>query len=279
VTVSFRIAEYFVSLVRTRVQVFHLIDFEYRVEDSPDRCIEVATGSVLQNGPRREARTRSKEEVVRLERRRFLKLMGGAASSAVALGSGGTFVRAPRAEAQVSLTPFVDALPIPAGIHPSGSLDGEPLFLVTMQVIKQRLHRDLPPSTLWAYNGQYPGPTFEAQRGQPIAVRWMNNLPSRHMFPIDRTLHGDEAGQPEVRTVVHLHGHKVLPESDGYPEAWFTNGFGQTGPFFEQRTYNYRTISRRRSSGITTTRSAPRGSTTTPGSRVSISCAIAWRTG
>ena len=114
---------------------------------------------------------------MRRERSRFLKLVGGAASSAVALGSGGTFVRAPRVEAQVSLTPFVDALPIPDGIRPSGSLDGDPLFLVTIQVIKQKLHRDPPPTTLWAYNGQYPGPTFEAQRGTPIAVRWMNNLP------------------------------------------------------------------------------------------------------
>jgi spore coat protein A len=174
-----------------------------------------------------------------IERRKFLKLMGGAASGVVALGSGGTFVRARRAEAQVALTPFVDALPIPNGIRPSGTFDGDPLFQVTMQVFRQKLHRDLPPTTLWGYNGQYPGPTFEARRGQPIAVRWMNNLPNRHMFPIDNTLHGDEAGQPQVRTVVHLHGHKVLPESDGYPEAWFTNGFGQTGPFFEQRIYQY----------------------------------------
>jgi len=82
------------------------------------------------------------------------------------------------------------------------------------------------------------GPTFEARRGQPIAVRWINNLPSRHMFPIDETLHGVNR-EPAVRTVVHLHGHKVLSESDGYPEAWFTNGFAQTGPFFEQRTYHY----------------------------------------
>jgi spore coat protein A len=107
-----------------------------------------------------------------------------------------------------------------------------------MQVVRQKLHRDLPPSTIWAYNGQYPGPTFEARRGQPIAVRWMNNLPSRHMFPIDDALRGVD-GEPDVRTVVHLHGHKVLPESDGYPEAWFTNGFARTGPFFEQRTYRY----------------------------------------
>ena len=181
---------------------------------------------------------RSRQALKAIERRTFLKLVGGAAGGAVALGSGGTFVRARRADAQVRLTPFVDALPIPRGISPNGRFDRDPLYLVTMQVVRQKLHRDLPPSTLWAYNGQYPGPTFEARRGQPIAVRWMNNLPSRHMFPIDDTLHG-VGGEPDVRTVVHLHGHKVLPKSDGYPEAWFTNGFARTGPFFEQRTYRY----------------------------------------
>ena len=172
------------------------------------------------------------------DRRKFLKVAGGAVGGAVALGSGGAFVRARRAEAQVSLRPFVDALPIPRVITPDGRLDGDPFFQVTMQVLKQKLHRDLPATTLWGYNAQYPGPTFEARRGRPIAVRWMNNLPNRHMFPIDDTLHG-VGGEPDVRTVVHLHGHKVLPESDGYPEAWFTNNFARTGPFFEQRTYHY----------------------------------------
>ena len=42
-----------------------------------------------------------------------------------------------------------------------------------------------------------------------------------------------------MRTVVHLHGHKVLPESDGYPEAWFTRGFAQMGPFFDNKIYHY----------------------------------------
>ena len=59
------------------------------------------------------------------------------------------------------------------------------------------------------------------------------------MFPTDDTLHGDEPGQPAVRTVVHLHGARVLPESDGYPEAWFTNGFARTGPFFQNKIYQY----------------------------------------
>ena len=56
---------------------------------------------------------------------------------------------------------------------------------------------------------------------------------------VDVTLHGDEAPNPEVRTVVHLHGAKVEPDSDGYPEAWFTNNFGQVGPFFDNKIYYY----------------------------------------
>jgi spore coat protein A len=53
------------------------------------------------------------------------------------------------------------------------------------------------------------------------------------------TSHGAKPPIPEVRTVVHVHGLKVLPESDGYPEAWFTNDFSQTGPFFDRQIYQY----------------------------------------
>src|SRR5438094_474503 len=34
-------------------------------------------------------------------------------------------------------------------------------------------------------------------------------------------------------------GSAVALGSDGYPEAWFTNGFAQTGPFFDNRIYHY----------------------------------------
>jgi len=38
---------------------------------------------------------------------------------------------------------------------------------------------------------------------------------------------------------MHAHGLKVLPESDGYPEAWFTSD-GRTGPvLFNQNPYEY----------------------------------------
>ena len=41
---------------------------------------------------------------------------------------------------------------------------------------------------------------------------------------MDHTIHGAEADKPAVRTVVHLHGAKTGPESDGYPEDWMVPG-------------------------------------------------------
>src|SRR5581483_10506357 len=137
------------------------------------------------------------------------------------------------------LVPFVDPLPIPSPMAPVGVSGGRPVFDVTMRQVRQKLHRDLAPTTVWGYDGRYPGPTFDVRRGQPILVTWRNNLPARHLFPRDPTIHGAEPPIPEVRTVVHLHGLKVLPEHDGYPEAWFPNGFAHTGPAYTTRTYVY----------------------------------------
>ena len=137
------------------------------------------------------------------------------------------------------LEKFVDRLPVMSTISPHDSVRGVPLYDVTMRPFSQRLHRDLAPTRLWGYNGAFPGPTFDVRRGRPIAVDWKNDLPSKHFLPIDFAIHGAETDKPEVRTVVHLHGAKVMPDSDGYPEAWFTRNFGTTGPFFKNRTYHY----------------------------------------
>jgi spore coat protein A len=137
------------------------------------------------------------------------------------------------------LTKFVDPLPIMPTIEPRTTVRGVPLYQVTMRAFEQRLHRDLAPTRLWGYNGMYPGPTFDVRQGHPIAVEWKNDLPSRHLLPIDFSIHGAETDKPEVRTVVHLHGAKVLPDSDGYPEAWFSRNFSVTGPYFRNRTYTY----------------------------------------
>jgi len=74
----------------------------------------------------------------------------------------------------------------------------------------------------------WPGPTFEVRKGQPLSIKWSNQLPTKHFLPIDYTIHGSEENVPEVRTVTHVHGAQVLPESDGYPDSWFTSD-GKTG--------------------------------------------------
>ena len=93
-----------------------------------------------------------------------------------------------------------------------------------MQPFQARVHRDVSATAFWGYNASCPGPTLEVRQGQPILVEWANELPRQHFLPIDHTLHGAEADKPEVRTVVHLHGGRNRPESDGYPEDWFVPG-------------------------------------------------------
>lgn len=93
-----------------------------------------------------------------------------------------------------------------------------------MLEFSQRLHSQLPPTRLWGFDGQYPGPTFETSRGRPIVVEWENHLPSRHLFQIDPHIHGAMPPSPAVRTVTHLHGSRSPSASDGLPEKWFTPG-------------------------------------------------------
>lgn len=139
----------------------------------------------------------------------------------------------------MSLEKFVDALPIPSVLKAKDKRDDIPFYEVTMKQVKQKLHRDLPPTTVWGYNGKYPGPTFEVRRNHPILVKWKNKLPFEHLLPVDRTLHGAEPDKPSVRTVVHLHEGRVRPENDGYPEAWFTRDFENVGPKFVHEVYYY----------------------------------------
>jgi spore coat protein A len=87
-----------------------------------------------------------------------------------------------------------------------------------------RVHRDVPPTRMWTYAGSFPGPTFETRSGRGLLVEWANELPERHILPIDHGVCGAGADVPDVRAVVHVHGARVAPESDGYPEAWYPPG-------------------------------------------------------
>jgi spore coat protein A len=134
-----------------------------------------------------------------------------------------------------TLARYVDPLPIPALVKPVGLRPSPidpairvPYYRVGMRQFQAKVHRDVQQTTFWGYNASCPGPTFETRHGEPILVDWVNELPRKHFLPIDHTLHGAEADKPEVRTVVHLHGGRVGPESDGYPESWFTPGQSAT---------------------------------------------------
>ena len=126
----------------------------------------------------------------------------------------------------VNLASYVDPLTVPAVIR---SLQHAETVHIKMHPLQHKVHRDLPPTNLWGYNGTWPGPTIEVRKGQPLSVKWANALPTKHFLPIDTTIHGTEEGVPQVRTVVHVHGARVLPENDGYPDAWVTSN-GKTGP-------------------------------------------------
>jgi spore coat protein A len=85
----------------------------------------------------------------------------------------------------------------------------------------------------------YPGPTFVAREGTPVDVTWNNNLPSRHLLPIDRTVMWANPARGGIPIVTHLHGGHSESASDGLPEAWFTQGFRETGPGWVKRKLTY----------------------------------------
>ena len=140
---------------------------------------------------------------------------------------------------QRTLEKFVDPLPLLRTLKPKRKSKRKTYYEVAMKEFREKLHRDLPPTRLWGYEGMFPGPVIETNKDELVEVLWKNELPSRHFLPIDQTLHS-VAGNPEVRTVVHLHGGATPPDSDGYPDAWFTNGFKQTGPDFREKCMNIR---------------------------------------
>src|SRR6202046_1608488 len=134
-----------------------------------------------------------------------------------------------------SLARFVDPLPLPVIAQPQGdrAVPGKPrerlpFYRVSMSAIASKLHRDLPATRLWSYGGSVPGVMFETRSDEGLLVEWVNESAPQHFFPIDYSLHGAERANPEVRGVVHLHGAKAPPESDGYPEDWYVPGKSRT---------------------------------------------------
>jgi spore coat protein A len=169
---------------------------------------------------------------VRLTRRELIK-------SAAVAGTGllvarpfpvlaaGSAPHVPKTINPASLAKFVDSLPIPPiarsiEMRPSPVNRGieVPYYRIEMRECEVKVHRDLPATRMWGYAGAVPGPTLETHSGQGLMVEWVNALPTHHLIPIDHKIHGADARRPDVRAVVHLHGGKAPPDSDGYPDDW-----------------------------------------------------------
>jgi spore coat protein A, manganese oxidase len=141
----------------------------------------------------------------------------------------------PRALDPAKLEAFTDPLPLlpiahSDGFRPSPEVPSRkvPFYHIEMREVLSKLHRDLAPTRQWGYEGMVPGPTVETRSGDELLVEWVNRLPAQHFLPIDHRLHGAERDKPEVRTVVHLHGGRTPPSSDGYPEDWYPPGHSAT---------------------------------------------------
>jgi spore coat protein A, manganese oxidase len=162
-----------------------------------------------------------------INRRDFL--LSGGLMSAMAVRLEGQMRHHPPRLAGVSLSPlalkkWAQTLPVPekARVVRKGH------YRIAMREFQAKIHPDLAPTTFWGYDGMSPGPTFEVRSSEPIFVEWVNDLPMKHLLPIDHALHGATSEVPDVRAVVHLHGGRVPPGSDGNPEKWFIPGQSRT---------------------------------------------------
>jgi spore coat protein A, manganese oxidase len=164
------------------------------------------------------------------DRRDFLKLCV-ASAPALLLADHGRQDKSPNSSlasgswrAPASVDRYIDPLPIPKQTAPSGIHKDVAEYRVHISEFTRQIHSQLPPTKLWGFEGQYPGPTFEARCGQAIVVEWQNHLPREHLFAIDPHIHGAMPPVPAVRTVPHLHGSRSPSPSDGLPEKWFVPG-------------------------------------------------------
>ncbi|MFL5405614.1 MAG: multicopper oxidase domain-containing protein, partial [Myxococcales bacterium] len=79
----------------------------------------------------------------------------------------------------------------------------------------------LPESTIYGFNGQFPGPMINIEYGRPVLVRFENDL-DLNPGCLDR---GD-FGAPDWAFLTHLHNGHTAPESDGQPHHMTDNEGG-----------------------------------------------------
>ncbi len=131
---------------------------------------------------------------MRYSRRQILRYAGLAALET------GCILPRPQARVLPSLAPlpnpFQVPLPIIPTLKPERVESNTDFYDVTVRSATARILNGLD-TTIWGYDGLFPGPTIEAQVGRRVSLRLRNTL--------------------TVPIVNHLHGGRTAPEHDGYP--------------------------------------------------------------
>ncbi len=92
-------------------------------------------------------------------------------------------------------------------------------FNSTGQTFAAGTRRTLPMSTIYGFNGTFPGPMINAEYGKPVLVRFENHL-DENPLNLDR----QDFGSPDLSFLTRLHNGHTAPESDGNPHYSMTYG-------------------------------------------------------
>jgi FtsP/CotA-like multicopper oxidase with cupredoxin domain len=90
-----------------------------------------------------------------------------------------------------------------------GKFPPQKYYELSMKQAEVQVHPDYGTTTIWGFNGQVPGPLIRAKYGEPVLVRYYNDLPSVKK-PAPQGF-----GIAEITT--HLHNGHTPFESDGNP--------------------------------------------------------------
>ncbi len=146
---------------------------------------------------------------------------------------------------------FVDPLPgLSVAVPDTITYPGSDYYEIALRQYTQKMHSDLPPTTLRGYvqinNGtdalgsntiipapiSYLGPLIVSQRDRPVRVKFINQLPTgaggNLFLPVDTSVMGAGMGPDGMtmytqnRATLHLHGNNTVWISDGTPHQWIT---------------------------------------------------------
>jgi FtsP/CotA-like multicopper oxidase with cupredoxin domain len=133
-----------------------------------------------------------------------------------------------------SLTPIVYQIKCEVRGHSFTSSQVQPIDSLGKDVVppgkSDSNPRSLPDSTIYGFNGSFPGPMINAEYGRPALVRFENHL------DVSNGCDRQDFGAPNYSFLTHLHNGHTAPESDGQPH-YAHHRFGPFGRYAERAAF------------------------------------------